>query len=67
MLTFIPHMGIIFSKEKKNTIFLLIISECFRFIQNFIVFKVWGIKNADCFHAWSYCCGNPLFHPLKNE
>lgn len=32
MLTFTPYMGIALSKEKKNMIFLLIISECFRFI-----------------------------------
>ena len=52
-------------KSEKEPCFLLIISEALGSFQNFIVFEVWGIS-ADCFHAWSYC-GNPLFHPLKNE
>lgn len=65
MLTFIPHMGVTFSKEKENTIFLLIISKWFRFVSELHCLWSLGNKGIQTFYAWSYCCGNPLFHPLK--
>lgn len=43
MLTFIPHMGMALSKEKENMIFLLIISECFRFISE--LRRLWSLGN----------------------
>lgn len=67
MFTFILHMGITFSKEKKNKIFLLFISQLFKFISERHCFWSLGNKGmADCFHACYYYCGNLLFHPFKN-
>lgn len=61
-------MGITLSKEKKNKIFLLFISEPLSSFQNVIVFEVWGIRE------WQTASMHVLivveiyyFIPLKTE